>query len=293
MKSIFLILALFSFDALAQVNRFWNNPGAYPADLNRAWVETQGNCDRSNKAALSIVKSRSTTLSMEERGMPLSNILDLMMTMPNFPNVNSLDLRNAKFDDDDLNKLNQLAPRMTSVTDVYLGGSSVSDKRTLINLFLFNLANKIQILDLSNMKLDESDTRMLGGVIASMKNLRVLYLSNNNFGDAAFDNLINHSLNTLKKLQILGLSNNNLSSKSISRFAMSAMPQMTNLQILDLKGNEIDAESTKKIIRTSLILPELAVLDLDSNLSPSGQKRITSFLKCSTYSSGVFADQVE
>lgn len=293
MKFLLLTLLLLPFSSHAQVNRFWDNPGAYPADLNRAWVETQGNCDRSNKAALSIVKSRSTTLSMEERGMPLSDILDLMMTMPNFPNVNSLDLRNAKFNGDDLNKLNRLIPRMTNVTDIYFGGSSVSDKRTLINLFLLNLANKIQILDLSNMKLDASDARMLSGVIGSMKNLRVLYLGNNNFGDSGFDNFINYSLNTLKNLQILSLSNNNLSSRSISRFAMNAMPQMTNLQILDLKGNKFDDDSTKKIIRTSLILPQLAVLDLDSNLSVAGQKRVSSFLKCSTYSSGVFADQVE
>ena len=74
---------------------------------------------------------------------------------------------------------------------------------------------------------------------------------------------------------------------------MSSMPQMTNLQILDLKGNKIDDDTTKKLVRTSIFLPQLTVLDLGSDISKAGQKQISSFLKCSTYSSGVFADQVQ
>jgi hypothetical protein len=290
---LFFLLLIFSFSAQAQVNRFWDNPGGHQAELNRAWVETQGNCDPSNKAALSIVKSRSSTLSMEERGLPLSEMLDLMMTMPGFPNVNSLDLRNANFSANDLAQLNKLVPRMNNVTDLYLGGSVILDKRMLINYILSNLGDKLQILDLSDIKLDSSDARMLSGVIGKMKNLRVLYLGNNNFGDDGFNNLMNYAFTNLKNLQILSLQKNNLTDSSLKRFAMFSMPLMTNLQILDLKGNSINADTTKKIVRTSILLPQLAVLDLDSNLSKSSQNRVSSFLKCSTYSSGVFADKVQ
>jgi len=289
----FLLLILFSISAHAQVNRFWNNPSAYPADLNRAWIETQGNCNSQNQAALSIVKSRSSTLSMEERGLPLSEMLNFMLTTPYFPNVNSLDLRNANFTSDDLIQLNKLIPRMTNVTDLYLGGSTISNKRELINYVLFNLANKLQILDLSDTKLDANDAKMLGGIIKNMPNLRVLYLGNNNFGDDGFNSLVNYAFSTLKNLRILSLQANNLTDSSLKRFAMSSMPLMTNLQILDLKGNKIDADTTKKLLRTSIFLPQLVVLDLDSNLGKSAQNRISSFVKCSTYSSGIFADQVQ
>lgn len=294
MKTLFFLSLLFlSSAAHAQVNRFWDNPSAYPADLNRAWVETQGNCNTQNQAALSIVKSRSSTLSMEERGLPLSEMLDFMLTTPHFPSVNSLDLRNADFTSNDLIQLNKLVPRMTSVTDLYLGGSNVEDKRQLINYVLSNLSDKLEILDLSNMRLDSDDARMLGGIIRNMKNLRVLYLGNNNFGDNGFNSLVNYAFPTLKNLQILSLQANNLTDSSLKRFAMSSMPLMTNLQILDLKGNKIDADTTKKLVRTSIFLPQLAVLDLDSTLGKSAKKRVSAFLKCSTYSSGVFADPIQ
>jgi hypothetical protein len=293
MRFLFLLFAIFSFSAHAQVSRFWDDPSAYPADLNRAWVETQGNCNTQNQAALSIVKSRSSTLSMEEKGLPLSEMLDFMLTTPYFPNVNSLDLRNANFTDNDLTQLNKLVPRMTNVTDLYLGGSTVSDKRALINYVLSNLSSKIQILDLSGMNLDQNDARMLAGVIHNMPKLRVLYLGNNNFGDDGFSSLMNGAFNNLKNLQILSLQKNNLTADSLKRFVMSSMPLMTNLQILDLKGNKIDADTTKKLVRTSIFLPQLAVLDLDSNLPKAAQKRVSAFIKCSTYSSGVFADPVQ
>ncbi|MBM3579956.1 MAG: hypothetical protein FJX34_04205 [Alphaproteobacteria bacterium] len=293
MRFLFLLLTIFASSAHAQVNRFWDNPSAYPTDLNRAWIETQGNCSASNQSQLSIIKSRSSSLSLEENGLPLSEMLDMILTTPHFPNINSLDLRKANFSKNDLTKLNQLVPRMVNVTDLYLGGSSIPDKRMLINYILTNLANQIQILDLSDMRFDASDARMLGGVIGSMKNLRVLYLGGNDLGDDGFGSLMNYGIANLKNLQILSLQKNNLTDVSVKRFAMSVMPRMTSLQILDLKWNMIGSDATRQLVTTSMFLPQIIVLDLDSTLGKSAKKHVSEFLKCSTYSSGVFADPVQ
>ncbi len=291
MKKVYcLILCCFAFSANAQqANRFWENPAAFSTDLNRAWIETQGNCSSGNVAPVAIVKSRSSTLSLEDRGFSLSDMLNFMQTTPFFPQVNSLDLRNAKFTNNDLSQLNKLTPRMTAVTDLYFGGSSLEDKRMLMNFILINLASKIQILDLSNIKLSADDVGMLSSSLHNMKNLRVLYLGNNNIGDAGFNRLMTGAFSNIPNLQILSLTANNLTDNSLKRFAMTSMPLMKNLQILDLKSNNFGKETLTLLMRTSFYLPQLSVLDLDSN-SGINKDPSSQLVRCGTVSSQSFVD---
>lgn len=287
----FLIISLISFSAnAAQANRFWENPTAFPSDLNRAWLATQGNCNSGNVNPVAIAKSRSTNLSLKDRGFSLSEMLDFMMTTPYFPQVNSLDLRNAKFTENDLIQLNKLTPRMTKVTDLYLSGSSFEDKRTLINLILINLGRKLEILDLSNINLNANEAGMLAGALHGMPNLRILYLNNNNIGDAGFNRLMNGAFSNLPKLQILGLKATNLTDSPLKRFAMTSFPLMKNLQILDLRGNDFSKNTTTLLMRTSFYLPQLAVLNLGPGNEGLNNEPPSALISCSTISSQSFVD---
>ena len=292
MKKLCFLIFFFAFNAQARpdYSRFWDHPESFPADLNRVWIETQGNCVANNRSIAKLVKSRSSTLSLAERGMSLSEMLDFLLTTPHFPRVNSLDFRNATITHADLVQLNKLTPRMNTVTDIYLGGSSISDKRYLINFFLVNLAKKIEILDLRDANLDSNDMRKLSGVIGKMHNLRVLYLGNNKIGDSGFNNLMNGAFKNLQNLQILSLKNNGLTEKSLRRFAMFSMPRLPNLQIIDLKKNNISKESATLLMRTSFNLNNLSVLDLGSSYDGIKQSGTSSFLKCNSYSSEMFAN---
>ncbi|MBU6140021.1 MAG: hypothetical protein KGP29_00485 [Proteobacteria bacterium] len=286
----FLLILFFPFLANAQqANRFWENPAAFSTELNRAWIETQGNCSSENSVPVTIVKSRSSTLSLKDRGLTLSEMLKFIQTTPFFPQVNSLDLRNTELSADDLIQFNKLVSRMTTVTDFYFGGSSIGDKRVLMNFILINLASKIEILDLSNIKLSAEDCVMLASSLHNMKNLRILYLGNNNIGDEGFNRLMNGAFTNLPNLQILSLTANNLTDASLKRFAMFSMPLMKNLQILDLKSNNFGKNTVALLMRNSFYLPQLAVLDLGDGNGISRDSP-SALVRCSTISSQSFVD---